>query len=234
MTVLVGVAGSSGSGKTTASKFIAEKYGGRCVVISSDNYYRGKSKMPATATSFDHPDSIDFPRLVADLKKLKAGQDIDMPEYDFSVSEQKDTTIKVKPSDIVVVEGILIFYYPELLELFDIKVFVDTDIEICKERRIDRDMKGRGRERAAIIQQWDQQVLPAYQQFVEPTKYCANVIVNNNEETVHLQSQIKKILPIINSLHKLANSIISVVSNIGFYARNKHHDSTVSRHQLTF
>lgn len=191
MPFVIGVAGSSGSGKTTVSEQLAKHYAGRCVVISADNYYLGRSQMKVS--SFDHPGAIDFDLLVEHIKELKAGRSIEMPGYDFSVSGRKMETTHVEPQDVIIVEGILVLHCEELRQLMNVAIFVDTDIDTCRDRRLSRDVKERGRTHEHALAQWNTDVLPAYKEFVEPSRDHATIVVENSIESQSLEFDISPV-----------------------------------------
>lgn len=197
MPFIIGVAGSSGSGKTTTSAQLARYFKDRCVVISADNYYFGLDKM--TATTFDHPDAIDFPFLVNQVQQLKEGKAIDMPGYDFSVSARKATTTYIEPCEVIIVEGILVLQNEALRQLFDVSIFVDTDIDVCRERRLARDVKERGRTYEHALLQWTKDVMPCYKRFVEPSREHASILIANSSHSDTLEVDIS---PIIEDLER--------------------------------
>lgn len=179
--VLVGVAGGTGSGKTTVvSEIVKELKTGEVAIIAHDAYYRDRSHMPVQERSqvnYDHPDALETSLLVEHLKLLRRGQAIDMPCYDFATHTRRPETQKVIPCKVIVVEGILILAEPFLRELFAIKIFVDTDADIRFIRRMERDIAERARTRASVVEQYLQSVRPMHLEFVEPSKRFADVII---------------------------------------------------------
>lgn len=179
--LIIGVAGGSGSGKTTVSRRIQEAVNVRHIAyIQHDNYYRDQSDMPLEArarTNYDHPDSLETSLLVRHLEQLKAGQPVEMPLYDFTHHTRCDHTEHVEPSPILLVEGILIFVEKELRELMDIRIFVDTDADVRFIRRLRRDMGERQRSLDSVVQQYMGTVRPMHLEFVEPSKRYADIIV---------------------------------------------------------
>ena len=178
---IVGIAGGTGSGKTTLAKKIREGLGEASNLIQFDWYYRDLSFLPLKEreeVNFDHPSSLESELLVEHLKALKNGEAIDVPLYDFKThSRVQDETIHIEPLPVIVVEGILLFCFEPLRELLDIKIFVDTDADIRVFRRIRRDMRERGRDFNSIRKQYYKTVRPMHLEFVEPSKRYADVII---------------------------------------------------------
>lgn len=178
--IIVGVAGGTGSGKTTLAQKIQQGVGERSCLIQHDWYYRDLRDIEAEERSginFDHPDSLDNALLVEQLRQLKAGRAIAAPQYDFSRHLRSEKTIPIQPVPVVVVEGILVFALKDLREMFDIKIYVDTDADIRILRRIRRDMRDRGRDFESIRHQYYETVRPMHLEFVEPSKRWADLIV---------------------------------------------------------
>jgi uridine kinase len=179
--IAIGVAGGTGSGKTTVSRQILERVGNTHIAyLAHDFYYRDMqflSQEERDKVNFDHPDSLDTPLLVEHVKQLRRGEAVEVPVYDFSKDMRTGETITVKPQPIILVEGILIFAERELRQLLDIKIFVDTDADIRFIRRLKRDMDERGRTAESVIQQYLATVRPMHLKFVEPSKRYADVIV---------------------------------------------------------
>lgn len=180
-TLLIGVAGGSGSGKTTVSKSILNRVGrDRIAYLQHDAYYRDRSAMPfeeRVRINYDHPDSLETELLIEQLKQLQAWKPIQMPQYDFAKHIRKSETRLVKPCAVVLVEGILIFVDRALRDMFDIKIFVDTDSDLRFLRRLQRDIAERGRTADSVIQQYLDTVRPMHLEFVEPSKRYADVII---------------------------------------------------------
>lgn len=178
---IIGVAGGSGSGKTTVVKNLIDVLKGTStVVLHHDNYYRDQSHLPLeerVKTNYDHPNSLETSLLVEHLKLLSEGKSISEPTYDFLNHTRSQETISIQPAQVILVEGILIFDDPALRELCNLKVFVDTDNDIRLIRRIQRDTTERGRSLDNVIEQYLNTVRPMYQQFVEPSKRFADVII---------------------------------------------------------
>ncbi|MBW6516038.1 MAG: uridine kinase [Candidatus Cloacimonetes bacterium] len=178
--LLIGIAGGTGSGKTTITEKIIEKFPDQITIINQDSYYRAFNDLPLKARekiNFDHPDSFDWLLLFKHLENLKNNVPIESPIYDFKKHCRSSATIMKKPAPIIIIEGILIFDNPQLRELMDIKIFVDTDSDIRILRRIERDIEERGRSLPSIIAQYYETVRPMNIEFVEPTKRYANVII---------------------------------------------------------
>ncbi|HHY54445.1 MAG TPA: uridine kinase [Chloroflexi bacterium] len=177
----IGVAGGTGSGKTTVSRRIWEAVGReRIAYLQHDNYYKDQSHLTPeerARTNYDHPDSLETSLMVSHLRELRAGRPVDIPVYDFSVHNRSKETLRVNPAKVILVEGILIFVEPALRELMDMRIFVDTDADIRFIRRLRRDMVERGRNLDSIVQQYLGTVRPMHMEFVEPSKRYADIIV---------------------------------------------------------
>jgi len=179
--VLIGVAGGTGSGKTTVSHAILDRVGReRIAYLQHDAYYRDRSALPLAERAhinYDHPDSLESDLLIEHLKQLRAGRAIEMPQYDFAQHIRKRETRRVEPRAVILVEGILIFADRALRDLFDIKIFVDTDSDLRVLRRLQRDIAERGRTVESVIAQYLDTVRPMHLEFVEPSKRYADVII---------------------------------------------------------
>jgi uridine kinase len=179
--VTIGVAGGTGSGKTTVSNQILERVGHKHIAyLPHDAYYKDLSAFSddeRADINFDHPDSLDTPLLAEHIKQLQNLQTIEIPIYDFTRHMRTEETLTITPQPIILVEGILIFAETELRKLFDIKIFVDTDPDIRFIRRLKRDIAERGRTADSVIEQYLSTVRPMHLKFVEPSKRYANVIV---------------------------------------------------------
>lgn len=178
---VVGVAGGTGSGKTTVAERLADLVGPESLsLVRLDAYYRDRASLPfaeRVTIDYDHPDAFDWPFLLAHVRALCAGHAIDSPVYDFAQHVRAAEVVRVEPAGIVVVEGILTLYEPELRTLFDLKVFVDTDADVRFIRRLQRDVAERGRTIESVIAQYLSTVRPGHLQFIEPSKRYADVIV---------------------------------------------------------
>ncbi|HLE63480.1 MAG TPA: uridine kinase [Pyrinomonadaceae bacterium] len=179
--MIIGISGGTGSGKTTVANRILESVSASEVVfIQQDSYYRNLQDLPLDyrrLANFDHPDALDNNLLVNHVRKLRAGEAIDLPIYDFKSNNRLKETRRVEPKPIVIVEGILIFTDPRLLEHMDLKVFVDTPDDIRFIRRLRRDIAERGRTVESVNEQYLATVRPMHMQFVEPSKRYADVII---------------------------------------------------------
>jgi uridine kinase len=196
--VALGVAGGSGSGKTTVARAILEAAGPeRIAFLAQDNYYRDVAwhdDAQLRAFNFDHPDALDTPLMVEHLRALKSGQPIDLPVYDFVAHRRTSRTVRIEPRPVILVEGILLFAEPELRQLLDFKVFVDTDSDVRLVRRIQRDLSERGRETNQILHQYMSTVRPMHLEFVEPSKRWADVIVpEGGENRVALEMVVARV-----------------------------------------
>ncbi|HLL75827.1 MAG TPA: uridine kinase [Pyrinomonadaceae bacterium] len=179
--MIIGICGGTGSGKTTVANRLLQAVGSHEVAfIQQDSYYRNLADMPLDyrhKVNFDHPDAIDNDLLVSHVAALRRGRAVDLPLYDFRNHLRRPETLRVEPKLITIVEGILIFAEPRLLAEMDIKVFVDTPDDIRFIRRLRRDIAERGRNVDSVIEQWIETVRPMHQQFVEPSKRVADVII---------------------------------------------------------
>ena len=178
--LVIGIAGGIGSGKTTITRKIMEKIGDDVSVIRHDNYYKAHHDMTYEERSklnYDHPDSLDTWMLADDIKALKEGKEVRCPVYDFTIHDRSDETELIKPSKVLIVEGILIFADKRLRDEMDIKIYVDTDADVRILRRILRDVKKRGRSLDSVVEQYLNTVKPMHEQFVEPSKKNADIII---------------------------------------------------------
>jgi uridine kinase len=179
--VVIGVAGGTGSGKTTVARQILKRAGTEQIsLIQHDAYYKDLGNLPLaqrTMKNFDHPDALDNELLIAHLRELKASKAIDLPVYDFTTHTRTGQTQRVEPHRVVLVEGILIFADAALRRLLDVKIYVDTDADIRFIRRLQRDIAERGRTMQSVIHQYLATVRPMHEEFVEPSKRYADVII---------------------------------------------------------
>ncbi len=179
--LVIGIAGGSGSGKTTVANVILERVGQQHIAyLAHDAYYKDLGALPhnqRTQINFDHPDSLETELLIQHLRQLINNQPIDLPIYDFKIHTRTNQTRRIQNQPIILVEGILIFVERELRDLFDVKIFVDTDPDIRFIRRLQRDITERGRSTESVIQQYMTTVRPMHLEFVEPSKRYADVII---------------------------------------------------------
>ena len=197
-TILIGIAGGTGSGKTTLADKLIHNFGRDEVsILRHDNYYKRHDEMTyeeRCLLNYDHPDAFDTELLCEHIKMLKSGQSIQMPVYDYTVHNRSDEVLEVNPAPVIVLEGILIFAEPSLCELMDIKVFVDTDADVRILRRILRDVKERERSLDSVISQYLTTVKPMHEQFVEPSKRRADIIIpEGGQNIVALQMLIERV-----------------------------------------
>lgn len=178
--LVIGIAGGSGSGKTTLMKNIISRFGAQIAVISHDNYYKRRDELPfeeRCKLNYDEPAAFDTQLMVRQLEQLRQGKAIDCPVYDFTVHNRSDEVIRIEPKNVIVVEGILIFENKSLRDKMDIKIFVDTDADVRLCRRIKRDVNKRGRTLESVLMQYQTTVKPMHDQYVEPSKRYADLIV---------------------------------------------------------
>jgi uridine kinase len=179
--LVIGIAGGSGSGKTTVAQVILQRVGrDRIAFLQHDSYYKDLSGLPPTQradVNFDHPDSLETELLIEHIASLRDGKPVEVPIYDFSSDRRTGKTFTVNPCRVILVEGILLFTEPELRKMFDVKIFVDTDADLRFIRRLERDISERGRTTASVIEQYIHTVRPMHLEFVEPSKRYADVII---------------------------------------------------------
>ncbi len=192
-TIFIGIAGGTGSGKTTLTEHLAARFGSDISVVHHDNYYKRQDRPFAERClqNYDHPDAFDTDLMIEDLKALKRGETIHCPVYDYAIHNRTDETVEIKPTKVVIVEGILIFQNKALRDLLgilifqnkalrdllDIKIFVETDADVRILRRALRDVEERGRSLESVVNQYLTTVKPMHEQFVEPTRKFADIIV---------------------------------------------------------
>lgn len=178
--MVIGIAGGTGSGKTTITNKIKQAFGSDVTVIYHDNYYKAHHDLSLeerAKLNYDHPDAYDTDLMIRDLRDLKAGKTVNSPVYDFAIHDRTPNILVIKPARVIIVEGILIFVNPALRSLMDIKLFVDTDADVRILRRIRRDVKERGRSLDSVIDQYITTVKPMHEAFVEPSKRYADLII---------------------------------------------------------
>ncbi|HKQ09460.1 MAG TPA: uridine kinase [Blastocatellia bacterium] len=179
--MIIGISGGTGSGKTTVTQKIITSVGADNVVyLQQDAYYRNLGDMPLELrhkVNFDHPDAIDISLMMNHMEALRAGETIEQPTYDYATHSRRAEAIHVEPRPVIIVEGILVFFDPQMRRLMDLKIFVDCDADIRFIRRLDRDVHERGRSLDSIISQYQTTVRPMHLQFVEPSKRYADIII---------------------------------------------------------
>ncbi|MFQ3307260.1 MAG: uridine kinase [Candidatus Midichloriaceae bacterium] len=200
--IIIGVAGPSGSGKTLFSELIINEFKNtEVLILRADMYYKDSSHLPyekRLVQNYDHPDAVDNDLLVDHIKKLKDNQPIESPIYDFTIHVRKKETTTINPCPIIILEGILLFANDDILKELDIKIFVDTPLDICLSRKIYRDSIERGRNLESVIAQYTNFVRPMYFKFIEPSKKHADLIVprgGKNKMAVQIiQTKIKTLI----------------------------------------
>lgn len=184
--LVIGVAGGTGSGKTTLAKQIASLLGNESVIIEQDCYYKDLSHLTLEERdliNFDDPNSLDFEKLSQDIAALKKGNSIEKPRYNFSFHAREMEATHVDPALVIIVEGILVLNDPELRDLCDLKIYVDTEDDVRILRRIERDIQERGRTFDSVKKQYFSTVKPMHNQYVEPSKYYADVIIPGDSDS---------------------------------------------------
>ncbi|MBN1465287.1 uridine kinase [candidate division KSB1 bacterium] len=177
---LVGIAGASGSGKSYFARLLHGTVAGSALILSLDDYYKDRSDIPLLerqAINYDHPDALDFELFINHLQALKSGCEIEQPLYDFSIHNRRGEKETVSPAQVIIVDGILLYAVQNCRRLFDVRVYVDTPLDICFIRRLQRDIRERGRSVESVIQQYMQTVRPMFIEFVQPTRNDADIVV---------------------------------------------------------
>ena len=199
--IVIGIAGGTGCGKSTMINRIKEEFSEQISIISHDFYYKQHNDIPfeeRKLLNYDHPDAFDTDLMVEHIRALAAGEAVERPVYDFTIHNRIDETVTVRPAKVIIVEGILIFECKELRDLFDIKVFIDTDADVRIIRRIIRDVNERGRTLSSVVNQYLTTVKPMHEQFVEPSKKFADIIIpeggHNNVALEMLNQRIRALL----------------------------------------
>lgn len=202
----IGIAGGTGSGKTTITRHLQRRFGGRVAVIYHDNYYRARDDLSyeeRTKLNYDCPDAFDTDMLIRDLEALRRGEAVDCPVYDYTVYNRSDKTLHIEPPPVIIVEGILLLQNRKLLDLLDIKIFVDTDADVRILRRIVRDVKERGRSLESVVNQYLETVKPMHEMYVEPSKRNADIIIpEGGHNLVALDMLIERINAHIDSMER--------------------------------
>ncbi len=185
--LVIGIAGGTGSGKTTLMKRLVEQFGNAVTVLSHDNYYKCRDELAfeeRCKLNYDEPDAMDTSLMVYHLEQLRRGEAIDCPVYDFTVHNRSKETTRIEPQQVIIVEGILIFENEPLRNLMDVRIFVDTDADIRLCRRIKRDVTKRGRTLESVLVQYQATVKPMHEKYVEPSKKYADIVVPEGGKNV--------------------------------------------------
>jgi len=205
---VIGVAGGSGSGKSTVSKQVLASFGDEMVsVVMQDDYYRDQTHLTLEERrkqNYDHPNAFDWPLLVQHIQSLRNGETIQMPEYDFTVSNRSGKTIPVKPAPVIVIEGLFVLYDADLRDMMSLKIFVDTAPDVRFIRRMQRDITERGRTVESITNQYLDTVRPMHKQFIEPTKRHADVILPHGANYPAVDVITTKVASVIGQLKRRA------------------------------
>ena len=197
---VIGIAGGTGSGKSTFTNRLKEQFGDKIAVIYYDNYYRAQDDVPfeeRKKVNYDSPDSLETDLMISHLRALKEGKTIECPTYDYTVHNRSKETVVIEPRKVIIVEGILALENEELLNLIDIKVFVEADADERILRRVVRDVKERGRDVEDIARQYLTTVKPMHYVYVEPTKYLADLVINSGMNDVAFELMKTKIEQIL-------------------------------------
>ena len=185
--LIIGVAGGTGSGKSTFTNRIKDEFGDRVTVIYYDNYYRAHDDIPfeqRKLINYDHPDAFETDLFIEHLKKLRNGEPVECPVYDYTIHNRSNETVTIKPSPVIIVEGIMVLQNEELRDLLDIKIYVEADADERILRRVIRDVKYRGRDVEGIAQQYLTTVKPMHYIYVEPTKYLSDIVLTSRMNDV--------------------------------------------------
>ena len=178
--LVIGIAGGTGSGKSTLMENLVKRFEGHVTVLSHDNYYKRRDELTyeeRTRINYDEPAALETDLMAYHLDLLRQGIAIDCPVYDFTQHNRSDKTVRIVPKNVIIVEGILIFEDKQLRELMDIRIFVDTDADVRLCRRVKRDVNKRGRSLESVLQQYQQTVKPMHEKYVEPSKRFAHIVV---------------------------------------------------------
>ncbi|WP_138006836.1 uridine kinase [Halalkalirubrum salinum] len=193
---VIGIAGGTGAGKTTVARLVTESVGDSVTRIPVDNYYNDLSHLPLeerSGVNYDHPSAFEWSLLREQLGALLEGRSIEMPEYDFSIHNRKPERTTVEPTDVIVLEGIFALYDDDITEMLDLRLYVETDADVRILRRIQRDVIDRGRDLEGVIEQYLTTVKPMHEQFIEPTKRKADLIIPEGANTVAVDLLAEKI-----------------------------------------
>lgn len=197
---VIGIAGGSGSGKTTFAKRLKERFPDQIAMVSCDNYYLARQDMPLEERklqNYDSPEAFEFDLMIGQIQALKEGKDILCPVYDFTLHTRSPEVVPIQAKPVIIIDGILIFSEPRLRELMDMRIYVETDADERILRRVRRDMRERGRDLDGIIAQYLATVKPMHNTYVEPTKVYADIIINggkNNTAYDLVKNKIQKLL----------------------------------------
>lgn len=204
---VIGVAGGSGSGKSTVTQQVLSSFGADMVsVVMQDDYYRDQSDLPADVRrrqNYDHPQAFDWPLLLQHVQALRNGQTIAMPVYDFTIDNRSSQTIPVKPAPVVVIEGLFALYDADLRDMMSLKIFVDTASDVRFIRRMQRDITERGRSVESVVGQYLDTVRPMHKQFIEPTKRNADVILPHGANGPAVDMITTKVASVIGQIKRL-------------------------------
>lgn len=198
--IIIGIAGGTGSGKSTFTNRLRDRFGDNITVIYHDNYYKRHDDIPfeeRKKLNYDHPDALETDLLIEHIKKLRNGESIECPVYDYTVHNRSDKTVRIDPRKIILIEGILLLADPRLRSLLDIKIYVEADADERILRRILRDVKERGRDIDNIVEQYLTTVKPMHYLYVEPTRATADIVINSGMNDVAfdiVQSKIRLML----------------------------------------
>lgn len=206
--IIIGIAGGSGSGKSTFTNRVKKYFGDDVTVIYHDNYYRRQDGIPfekRVTVNYDHPDSLETDLLVEHLKLLKAGKTVECPVYDYNQHNRSDEVIKIEPKPVILVEGILLLADERICDLLDIKVYVEADADERILRRILRDVEERGRNLQGIIDQYLATVKPMHYMYVEPTRAKADIVINSGKNDVAFDLFVTKISQLLDEMSENTN-----------------------------
>ena len=201
--IIIGIAGGTGSGKSTFTNRLRDRFGDNITVIYHDNYYKRHDDIPfeeRKKLNYDHPDALETDLMVEHLKKLKAGESIECPVYDFTKHTRSSQVLRIDPKPVILVEGILLLADPRVRELLDIKVYVEADADERIFRRISRDVEERGRDMKGIINQYLTTVKPMHYLYVEPTRAKADVVINSGKNDIAFDLFVSKISQILKEM----------------------------------
>ena len=196
--MVIGIAGGSGSGKTTLAQAVADTAPVQCARLAFDSYYRDQKHLTVVErqrVNYDHPNSLDVDQFVMDLAHLRQGRQLAAPVYDFSAHTRSDDVELIDPHPVVIVDGILLFVFPEVCELIDLRVFVDVSDAVRTSRRVERDVAERGRTETFALEQIDRTVRPMYGEFVAPSKDHAHVVIDGTAPPTESASRLLTELP---------------------------------------